>query len=98
MLFMKNKKDFIWNILGSTMYGFSSMFLIVGINFISGAYISGMFSVAFMTAQMLMYLGNYGVRVYQASDISEKYSFSNYFWHRIFTCIIMMAACVFLLG
>lgn len=89
---MKSKKDFYWNILGSTMYGFSSMLLIVGVNFICGASVSGMFSVTFVTAQMLMYLGNYGVRVYQASDISEKYSFSNYLYHRMLTCMMMMIA------
>lgn len=87
---MIKRKDFIWNILGSTIYGISGILLIIIINLLSGSYVSGRFSVAFVTAQMFMYVGNYGVRVYQASDINEKYTFNDYFTYRIVTCLMMI--------
>lgn len=85
-----NKKDYFWNILGSTIYGVSGIILIIIINLISGSEISGRFSIAYVTAQMFMYVGNYGVRVYQASDIDEKYRFEDYYSNRIITCLIMI--------
>lgn len=89
------KKDFFWNILASISYGAIGMVLFIGITRISGSDISGQFSVAFVTAQLFMYIGNYGVRAYQASDIDERYSFREYLYHRIITSILMIVGVLF---
>lgn len=86
------RKDFLWNLIGSTTYGVSGMLLFIFIARISGSEISGKFSVAFVTAQMLMYIGNYGVRAFQSSDIKEQYYFKEYLLHRILTSIIMLVS------
>lgn len=60
---------------------------------------AGMFSLAFVVGLLIMFIGNYGVRAYQVSDIDEVHSFADYQINRIITCIVMLAAgilyCVF---
>ena len=49
-----------------------------------------MFSFAFVLANLLYILANYGVRTYQVSDQDEYHSFADYQVNRIATCLIMM--------
>ena len=48
--------------------------LTVVITQLTNAELAGMFSLAFITATLLMMIGNYGVRTYQVSDIDERHS------------------------
>lgn len=84
------KKAFIWNMLGTIMSAGASMLLLIITTRVCGATEAGIFSVAWVTAQMLMVIGNYGVRAYQVTDIQEKYCFSEYLVNRILTCLIML--------
>ena len=51
-----------------------------------------MFSMAYVTGMMLMYLGNYGARTFQVSDVNEEQSFAAYQIQRFLTCLLMAAA------
>ena len=53
---------------------------------------AGMFSLAFVAATLLYFLGIYGVRTYQVSDIDEVHSFLDYQVQRVLTCLIMLFA------
>jgi len=53
----------------------------------------GIFSIAFATANLMLFLGQYGLRRYQSSDVNEDYSFAEYYGIRIITCGIMVLAC-----
>lgn len=89
MEIIKNK-GVAWNFLGSIANASTSAVLLLAVTRLCGAEVAGIFSIAFVTAQMLMAVGNYGVRAYQVSDVYEKVQFKEYEAHRIVTCIAMM--------
>ena len=84
------KKGVVWNVLGSVANASASVVLLLVVTRICGTETAGIFSIAFVTAQMLMNIGNYGVRAYQVSDQFEKYNFREYEINRYITCFIMI--------
>lgn len=88
------KRGAVWNILGSIANASASVLLLLVVTRICGAETAGIFSIAFVTAQMLMNIGNYGVRAYQVSDQFEKYHFREYEINRYLTCILMILSVV----
>ncbi len=95
---VKQKKDFIWNTLGSISFSATFPLLTVAISRVLDAEQSGLFSVAFVTSQLMMIIGNYAVRIYQVSDIREEYSYKEYYIHRYTTCFIMMIVGIFFIN
>ena len=95
----RTSRDYIWNSLGTGLWGMVFPVLTIVCTQLVGTEQAGMFSMAFVTALLLMFVGNYGVRTYQLSDLEEEHSFSDYQLNRILTCIAMMlvgyAYCVF---
>ena len=79
-----------WNFLGSFANACASAVLLLAVTRLCGAETAGIFSIAFVTAQMLMAVGNYGVRAYQVSDADGKIQFKEYKAHRIITCSTML--------
>ena len=57
-----------------------------------GVYDEGVFSIAYAVAALMLYVGQYGFRKFQSSDIRDKYSFAEYYGIRIITCVVMMLA------
>lgn len=84
------KKAFLWNMIGSTCYSGSSFLYLLVVTRICGAQLAGFFSLSYATAQLLLQVGRYGVRTYQATDLNRKYSFSEYKLSRVITCSLMM--------
>ncbi len=84
--------NFLWNAVGGVLNAGQSVFLLIVITRVCGLEAAGIFSIAFATGNLFLYLGNYGVRNYQVSDLSEKYSFHGYLWHRLCTVLLMLAA------
>ena len=84
------KKAFLWNMIGSTCYSGSSFLYLLVVTRICGATLAGFFSLSYATAQLLLQIGRYGVRTYQATDLNRKYSFSEYKLSRVITCGLMM--------
>ncbi len=89
------QKDYLWNTLGSIAFAFSFPIMTIIVTHLQGEEIAGMFSVAFITAQMFMIVGNYAVKVYQVSDTENKYSFFDYQVQRFLTCIMMISLNLF---
>lgn len=88
----RTTRDFVFNAIGTGLWGATFPILsIIATQFV-GVEQAGMFSMAFVTALVLMMIGNYGVRTYQSSDIDEQHSFADYQINRLITCIIMMLA------
>ena len=86
----RTKRDFMWNSIGQGAWGVVFPFLTIVVTQLSGVELAGMFSFAFVLANLLYILANYGVRTYQVSDLDEYHSFSDYQVNRIATCVIMM--------
>ena len=86
----RTSRDFMWNTIGFAAWGMVFPVLTIVVTQLAGVERAGMFSFAFVMANLLYILGNYGVRTYQVSDVDEYHSFSDYQVNRIITCIIMM--------
>lgn len=86
----QTRRDYVGNTLGIACWGMAFPLLSIIVVQLSGVEAAGMFTLAFVTASLLMIIGNYGVRTFQISDIDEEHSFSDYQINRLITCIIMM--------
>ena len=86
------RRDIFWNTWGSSASAIASAIFVLGTTRISGAHMGGLFSIAFSTAQMLLMLGNYGMRVFQVSDSEPEFSFREYLTSRVITCFLMLLA------
>ena len=63
------QKSFLWNIIGSAVSAASSFVLLLCVTRTVGASEGGIFSLAFATSQILLTIGKFGVRAFQASEI-----------------------------
>lgn len=86
----RTDQDYIWNTVGQTAWGIVFPLLTIVSTQLLDAERAGMFSLAFVTATLLMIVANYGVRTFQVSDIDEDHSFADYQVNRWLTCIVMM--------
>lgn len=84
------KKAFLWNMIGSTSYSLSSFLYLMVVTRICGVGPAGFFSLSYATAQLLLAVGRYGMRTYQATDLNRKYLFSEYKVSRLITCGLML--------
>lgn len=88
------KKNFIWNMVGSGIYSFISMFLSIIVIRIMGEKTGGMFSIAITISQMLLYIAYFELRTFQVTDVDKRFSFAQYHGAKIVTCVLMMIASV----
>ena len=91
-----SKADYFWNMSGCLASAMASLLLVIGVTRIMGTEAGGIFSLAFSLGQLLMMLGNMGLRTYQVSDLEERYSMGEYVVNRIISCVLMMlCTCVY---
>ena len=88
-ILLKNK-DAIWNIIGVSCNAFYSLLLVIFITRENGLAAAGQFSFAFYVSSIAQTIGNYGGRIYQISDVSEKYQSGDYVSLKYITGSIMM--------
>lgn len=86
----RTRRDFVCTSIGVGAWGMVFPLLTIVVTQLAGAEQAGMFSMAFITGLVLMFMGNYGVRTFQVSDLSERYAFSDYQVNRVVTCVAMM--------
>lgn len=83
-----NKKNFIWNIIGTTFNAFNSLFFMIVVTRINGMKESGIFTMAFSLACLFCIIGGYEGRVYQVTDVKHQFSEKEYILHRYITCFL----------
>ena len=88
------KKNFIWNMLGSGIYSFISMFLSILVIRIMGEKMGGVFSIAITISQMMLYIAYFELRTFQVTDVEHRFSFAQYHGAKLLTCLCMMIASV----
>jgi len=86
----RTSRDFAWNSIGQAAWGTVFPFLTIVVTQLAGVERAGMFSFAFVMANLLYIIGTYGVRTYQVSDIDEFHSFADYQINRVGTCLAML--------
>ena len=85
-----NRSSYTWNALNAIISALQNPVILLVITRTNGVYDAGVFSIAFAIATLMLYVGLYGLRRYQSSDLDEKYSFSEYHGMRILTCSLMI--------
>ncbi len=84
-----DKKNFIWNSIGSTVNSLTSLFFMIIVTRLNGIDSAGVFTFAFSFAIFAQVIGNYFGRSYQVTNIDDDIKDSDFVYSRIFTCILM---------
>lgn len=84
--------NYIWNAIGGMLNAGQSVLVLIIVTRVCGLEAAGLYSIAFATGNLFMYLGNYGVRNYQVSDVDERFPFRSYILHRLLTVALMLLA------
>ncbi len=84
------KDSFLWNMIGSLLFSFQSMFVLMVLTRVAGIVEAGIFSIAIANANLFLTVGRYGMRYFQVSDVSKEYDFSEYLLSRWITWSIMI--------
>ena len=88
-----DRRSFIWNMAGSTVYAVISMLLGTAVMRILGASDGGIFLFAFSTVGQHIYILSYfGMRPVQVTDTGRNYSFGDYRRFRLMTCTAALIA------
>lgn len=88
------KRNIVWNMIGSFLYAFASMVLTIAVVQLAGEDAGGIFTFAFTTlGQHMFTIAYFGIRPFQITDTGNRYSFGEYLGLRLFTC-----AAAFLVG
>lgn len=83
-------KNFIWNIMGTGLNSFNSLFFLIIVTRINGINDAGIFSIAYSTALILYTIGLYSGRLCQVTDIENKVKDKDYIVNRVITCVLMI--------
>ena len=84
------KKNFVWNLIGSLLNAFTSLFFMIIVTRINGVDKAGVFTFAFSLATMLQVIATYHGRPYQVTDKTEELSDVDFLRTRTFTSLIML--------
>lgn len=81
------KRNMLWNMVGSFCYAFASMVLSFLVMRIAGEEQGGIFAFGYSTlGQQMFLIAYFGIRPFQITDGAGEYSFGDYFGHRCLTC------------
>ena len=87
-VFLYNTKDtqktaYIWNTWAAMLNSFQSVLILMVISRIDPVTDAGVFTIAFAIGNLMLTIGQYGIRQFQVSDVQEKYSFREYVGVRV---------------
>lgn len=89
-----DKKNFIWNTIGSTFNSFTSLLFMIVLTRINGTNQSGIFAFCFSLACLLQIIGTYSGRTYQVSNKDKNIVDSDFIYSRFFTTLIMFTVAI----
>ena len=84
------KKDFLWNVIGSTFNSFTSLFFMIIVTRIYGGNIAGIFTFAFSFASLMQVVGNYAGRSYHVTELDKNIKDNDFLYSKIITCLFMI--------
>lgn len=94
---MKNK-NFFWNLLGTTLNAFNSLFFMIIVTRFVGLNEAGVFTISFSLACLFCIIGNYSGRIFQVTDVKNELNDKEYIVNRFITCSIMMIIVIIYIG
>ena len=81
------KRDFIWNLIGTSINSFNSLFFMIVINHINLKSEAGVFTYAYSLICLFFILATFYNRVYQISK-SDKFSSKDFIFYRVLSSLI----------
>ena len=84
-----NTKNFIWNLIGTGINAFNSLFFLILITRINGVEDAGIFTFGFSTACLFFYIGIYSGRIFQVTE-KEDISSLEFIVSKSITCLCML--------
>lgn len=79
-----------WNMIASLLNSVTSAVLLFFITRFCGLNEAGIFSIASAIAYQCLSVGNFGVRSFHAADVKKDYTFSDYFYIRVFSYSLLL--------
>lgn len=90
-----NREHAFWNMLSSLFFAVQSAVLLMFVSRNFSVYFTGIFSITYAVAQLLQTISIWGMREYQATDVTYEFSDREYLDARILTSIITLCAAIF---
>ncbi len=87
-----SRSTYLWNAINSGLSAALFPVILLVVKRTNGVYDAGIYSIAFAVAALMLFVGQYGLRRFQSSDINEKYTFREYHGMRFITCGVMIIA------
>lgn len=84
----KNFKDFVWNSIGSTAYGLTSVLYMIIVTRINGINLAGIFAYAFANAYIFGTISTYFGRTFQVTETNKEFCDTDYFYNKLTTSIL----------
>lgn len=88
------KKNFAWNIIGTSVNAITSLFYLIFVTRINGTNDAGVFTFCFSTALFFQVIGYYSGRVFQVTENNKKISDSDYLYLHIVNSLVMIIVCI----
>lgn len=87
------KKNILWNTIGNTAYNGLQWLITVFVTAKFGFYQAGILSLAMSVTLIFRSIAYFGVRNYQVTDSSGRFSDSDHFSFRVITCAVSFILC-----
>lgn len=88
-----SKTVYIWNMLGSMSNALLSVVAFMILTRGVEGREADIFSLAWAVSQLMAIIGTFQIRMFQATDVEEKFTFDQYLQFRIVTIVVMMIGC-----
>lgn len=85
-----SRDSYRWNLVSSMLFAFQSVFILMILTRTVGIENAGIFTIAYANASLLLFVGKYGVRHFQVSDVSHEHKFGDYNIARVITVFAMV--------
>lgn len=89
-----DKNAYIYNSIYGLFNAIQAVVILAVLTRISGLAVAGVFTIAWTIANMMLNIGKFGMRSYQATDIKKEYSFNHYYVSRVISVLIMLISSV----
>ena len=83
------KEIYLWNMIGSVLNVTASVFFLIAVTRLSESTQSDAFNLGWSVAYLMLTIGAFSVRMFQATDVKEQYSFRQYSILRFITVAAM---------
>lgn len=85
-----DKSAYLWNTFAAMLNSFQTTLILLIITRMGNDYDGGVFTIAYAIGNLMMTIGKYGMRNYQATDVKEMYTYKEYIISRYISSIIMV--------